>query len=116
MTATDATASTAATTPTVGSDEDATNRLFSTTMLISAVRCTLAYVVFPWLLPLVGVTKNMGPGLGLAIGAVAIAFNVLSIRRFHASDHHWKWPVTALNVTVIVLLSILAVEDLLELF
>lgn len=114
MTATDATAAAA---PLAGDHaEDTTSRLFSTTILISAVRCTLAYVVFPWLLPLLGVTKDMGPGLGLVIGSVAIVFNVLSIRRFHSSGHRWKWPVTALNITVIVLLSILAVQDLLELF
>lgn len=118
MTATDATASSATAAPDLGvaADEETTNRLFSTTILISAVRCTLAYVVFPWLLPVLGITRDLGPGLGLAIGAVAIAFNVVSIRRFHTTDHRWKWPVSALNATVIVLLSVLAVQDLLELF
>ena len=86
--------------------------VFSRSVLISGVRCSLAYVVFPWLLPLVGLSGATGPILGLVIGVVAIGFNIASIRRFHGSDHRWKWAITALNVAVIVLLLILAVEDI----
>ena len=100
--------------PAPGQDE--ATRIFSTSILISAVRCTLAYVVFPWLLPAVGVAGGVGPGIGVVVGVVAIAFNVLSIRRFWATDHRWKWPITALNCTVIGLLSVLLVADLVELF
>jgi hypothetical protein len=91
--------------------EDRATRTFSTSVLVSAVRCTLAYVVFPWLLPAFGLASGVGPAVGLVIGPVAIAFNVASIRRFHASDHRWKWHITALNVTVIVLLTVLLVLD-----
>ena len=92
-------------------DADAAS-LFSRSVLISGIRCTLAYVVFPWLLPLIGLTGAFGPALGLVIGVVAIWFNIASIRRFHASDHRWKWPITTLNVAVIGLLLILAVADI----
>ena len=85
-------------------------------MLVSAVRCTLAYVVFPWLLPAFGVASGVGPAIGLVIGPIAVAFNVASIRRFHASDHRWKWYITTLNVAVIALLTVLFVLDLRELF
>lgn len=94
--------------------EDQANRTFSTSVLVSAVRCTLAYVVFPWLLPAFGVAGDVGPAIGLVIGPVAIAFNVASIRRFHASDHRWKWYITALNVAVIALLCVLFVIDVRE--
>ena len=95
--------------------EDA-NRVFSTSVLVSAVRCTLAYVVFPWLLPALGLASGIGPGIGILVGSVAIAFNVLSIRRFWRADHRWKMPITVLNSAVIVLLSILLVTDLGALF
>ena len=61
--------------------EEQANRTFSTSVLVSAVRCTLAYGVFPWLLPAFGVASGVGPAIGLAIGPIAIAFNVASIRR-----------------------------------
>ena len=92
--------------------EDEATRTFSTSILVSAVRCVLAYIVFPWLLPAVGVARGAGPGIGIVVGVVAIAFNVLSIRRFWRADHRWKWPITALNSAVIALLSILLVADL----
>ena len=93
-------------------DDAEVTGLFSRSVLISGVRCTLAYVVFPWLLPLVGLSDSTGPVIGLVIGVIAIGFNIASIRRFHASDHRWKWPITALNVTMITLLVVLAVEDI----
>jgi hypothetical protein len=105
------TAVTTAPAPDRATDAEATG-VFSRSVLISGIRCTLAYVVFPWLLPLVGLAGAVGPVIGLVIGVVAIGFNIASIRRFHGSDHRWKWPITAVNVSVIVLLMILAVEDI----
>jgi riboflavin transporter FmnP len=89
---------------------DAT-RVFSKSVMISGVRCTLAYVIFPFLLPLLHVSDSVGPYIGIVIGAVAIWFNVLSIRRFWKSGHQWKWYMSALNVAVIAMLSVLFVQD-----
>ena len=36
------------------SDTDLAARRFSRSMIVSGVRCMLAYVVFPWLLPALG--------------------------------------------------------------
>lgn len=94
---------------------DSANRAFSTSILVSAVRCTLTYVVFPWLLPAFGMAGGVGPGVGLAIGVVAIGFNVASIRRFWTSDHQWKIPISVINASVIVLLSVLVVLDVRDL-
>ncbi|HMS14843.1 MAG: hypothetical protein V9E99_05470 [Microthrixaceae bacterium] len=97
------------------SDAEAT-RLFSRSVVISGVRCTLAYVVFPWILPLIGVTATVGPWLGIVIGVVAIGFNIASIRRFWISRHRWRWGITALNLSVIALLTVLLVDDLIDVF
>lgn len=97
------------------STEDPAARVFSASVLVSGVRCLLAYIVFPWLLPALGLAGGAGPGIGLVVGVVAIGFNVASIRRFWASEHRWKWHVTVLNVAVIVLLTVLGVQDVSEL-
>lgn len=117
MTTTESTAARTAeiATPPAAVTTDDANRAFSTSILVSAVRCTLAYVVFPWVLPLLGVAGGIGPGIGLAVGVIAIGFNIASIRRFHRADHRWKWPITALNSCVIVMLSVLAVIDISDL-
>ena len=94
---------------------DTSTRTFSISMVISGIRCVLAYVVFPWLLPVLGVTGGVGPGVGLSIGTVAIGFNVWSIVRFCRADHSLKWIVVPINVAVIVLLLILVGFDVADL-
>ena len=87
-------------------------RTFSISLLVSAVRCTLTYVLIPWVFPLLGIAGGVGPVLGIVIGTAAIVANIVSIRRFHRADHRWKWPMTVVNSGIIVLLVILVVVDL----
>jgi hypothetical protein len=84
---------------------------FQRSMLISAVRCTLTYVVFPFVAPAVGFATGVGPVLGLLIGTFAIVCDVFTIRRFFAVDHRWRWPVAAIAFSVICLLAVLLVQD-----
>ncbi len=100
--------------PTVA-EVDPAARVFSVSIFISAVRCLLTYVIFPWVLPALGVAGGVGPGIGLTVGLVAIASNVASIRRFWVSRHRWRWPITVINSGVIVLVTILVLNDLSDL-
>ena len=90
-------------------------RVFSLSLVISGTRCLLAYIVLPWVLPLLGLAKGVGPAIGIAVGVLAIVFNVLSIRRFAASKHAWRRPVMALNCAVIAGLLVLITIDIAEL-
>ncbi len=94
---------------------DSTQRLFTMSMVISGIRCVLAYVVLPFVTPFLGLAPGVGPVLGLVIGTVAIAANVFSIRRFWKADHRWRKPITVLHVGVIILLLVLMWFDLAEL-
>ncbi len=86
---------------------------FSRSMVVSGIRCALTYVILPFVAPLLGFATGVGPWIGLPLGVVAIAFNVLSIRRFFAADHPRRWFFAALSVSVIGLIVILIVQDLL---
>ena len=90
-------------------------RLFSKSIVISGIRCVLAYLILPFATPFIGLAPGVGAGFGLIIGLVAIAANLFSIRRFWRADHRWKMPVTAIHVAVIALLVVLAVRDVAEL-
>ena len=81
-------------------------------MLISATRCTLTYVVFPFLAPAIGFATGVGPWIGLLIGTVAIVCDVFTVRRFFVADHKWRWPFTMVAGSVIVLLAVLLVQDI----
>ena len=86
-------------------------RVFSKSVVISGIRCLLTYIVFPFVAPLVGIASSTGAVIGVLIGLVAIVFNVLSIRRFFASNHPYRWWASAMNAAVIVLLLVLFVVD-----
>ena len=91
--------------------EEGAERVFSRSVLISGIRCTLTYVIFPFVAPLIGVAADVGAVIGVSIGVVAIVFNIMSIRRFFAADHPYKWWASAMNSAVIVLLVILFIVD-----
>jgi hypothetical protein len=95
--------------------EGAAQRAFSTSILVSATRCLLTYIVLPFVAPALGLAAGVGPAVGIPIGVVAIGCNVLTIRRFWAADHRWRWAYTAIALTVIALLLVLMVEDILDL-
>ncbi len=92
--------------------EGAAQRAFSTSILVSATRCLLTYIVLPFVAPALGLAAGVGPAIGIPVGIVAIGCNVLTIRRFWAADHRWRWAYTAVSLSVIVLLVVLLVDDL----
>ena len=95
----------------IGDIGDDAEGVFSKSVLVSGIRCTLTYVVFPFVAPLVGVTASVGAVVGVVIGVVAVVFNMLSIRRFFRADHPYKWWASAMNLAVIILLVILFAVD-----
>jgi len=101
---------------TEGTATDASARsALERSLLISMVRCLLTYIVLPFVAPVLGAAADVTPWVGLLVGAVAIVFNVASIRRFWRADHRYRWHYTALSVVVIVLLVWLVVSDLADL-
>lgn len=90
-------------------------RRFSQSMIVSGTRCLLAYIVFPYVIPVLGLADVVGPAVGVAIGAVAVVFNGVSIRRFWRVNHRLKWALSVVNVAVIVLMCYLAAGDIAEL-
>ena len=93
------------------SDADA-QRLFSTSILISALRCLLTYIVFPVVTPLVGALSGVAPVIGIPIAVVALVFDVLGIRRFFVAGHRLRWPVTAIYLAVMGLVAYLLAGDI----
>jgi hypothetical protein len=115
---TDAVTTSAPTAPSRAPAADEQNeaaRLFSLSIVISGTRCILTYIVFPWVLPVLGIAGGVGPAVGVVVGVVAIGFNVLSIRRWRASKHAARVPLMTLNSVVIVFLLVLVALDVSEL-
>ena len=106
---------TSGTAPAEAPSRQVAERRFSQSMIVSGTRCLLAYVVFPYVIPVLGLADVVGPAVGVAIGVVAVVFNVVSIRRFWRVNHRLKWALSTVNVAVIGLMCYLAAGDIAEL-
>ncbi len=100
------------------SQQEAAQRLFSVSMVISGFRCILSYVILPFVLPLLGVgaTAGVGPAIGIPVGVIALAFDARGIRRFWAIGYRYKWQMTTIYLMVMALVSYLVVVDIVQLF
>ena len=99
--------------PRSGADE--ARRAFQTSIMVATVRCLLMYIVFPFVLPALGIASGVGPLIGIPISLIAVTAIIMSIRRFWRADHSKRWHYTALGGAVIVFLAVLIVIDLGEL-
>ena len=93
-----------------GSAEGA-RKAFQTSLIVATFRCLLMYIVFPFVLPAIGIAKGVGPVIGLVINLVAMVCIVMSMRRFFRADHPKRWWYFTLGGTVLVFLVGLAVHD-----
>ena len=90
-------------------------RAFQTSIAVAAVRCVLIYLVFPFVLPAIGVAKGVGPAIGLVVNAVAMVCIVFSMRRFWRSDHPKRWWYGVLGGTVFCFLVVSSIVDVAQL-
>jgi hypothetical protein len=91
------------------------HRLFNFSMALSGLRCILGYVVLPIVTPAIGAAARVGPVVGVPIAVVALVFDVMTVRRFWAADHPWRWRVTAIYAVVMVMVLALLIGDVVHL-
>ncbi len=85
---------------------------FQKSLFISTCRCLLMYIVFPFVLPAVGIARGVGPYIGVAIGILAMVSITYSIRRFWRANHSKRWHYTVFGTTIIGFLVFLAIKDI----
>ncbi|MCU1357938.1 MAG: hypothetical protein JWM89_3356 [Acidimicrobiales bacterium] len=93
-----------------GVSSAAAYQAFQKSMLISATRCTLTYVVFPFVLPAVGFAAQ--GAVGVVVGLVAMVCDVFTIRRFFAVDHKYRWYFSTIVFGIMCLLTALLIQDI----
>ena len=85
---------------------------FQKSLFISTCRCLLMYIVFPFVLPAVGIARGVGPFIGVVIGILAMVSITYSIRRFWRANHSKRWHYTIFGLTIIGFLVFLAFKDI----
>ncbi|HIT76484.1 MAG TPA: hypothetical protein IAA98_12940 [Candidatus Avipropionibacterium avicola] len=70
-------------------------------LIISALRCTVVYVVLPFVFPIIGATRLMTTSISFVACAIAIVSAAVSIRRFWRSQHRMRMVYTVAAIAVI---------------
>jgi hypothetical protein len=89
-----------------------TENVFGKSIAISGLRCTLTYIVLPLLAPIFNLTGASLPVIGLLLGAVSMVAITISMRRFFAADHKYRWGYAAIGGTIFVMLIVAGIADI----
>jgi ABC-type iron transport system FetAB permease component len=85
-------------------------------LLLSAIRCTVQYVLLPFVLPWIGVAASVPPWVTLILGAVALASLARNVRRLWQTRHARRWSYLFVAGLVGAALVLFTVVDLRALF
>lgn len=89
---------------------------FQKSLVWTAARCLLMYIVFPFVLPPLGIALGVGPVVGITIGLLAMVSIVYSIRRFWRAEHSKRWHYTVFGSLIIGFLIWATIADTIRLF
>lgn len=81
-------------------------------ILVSALRCTLQYVVLPFVLPWIGVAAAIPPWVTLLLSAIALGSLARNVRIMWRVRHARRWSYLALAAMVGGALLLFTVVDL----
>ena len=93
-------------------DTAAAERTFGFSLLFSGLRCILQYVIFPFILPIVGVSLNAAMPVLLAINLLAMFLIVFSVRRFWRINYKYKWQYLPIAGVALLILTAFIVLDI----
>ncbi len=91
-------------------DSGRADRVLGGSMVWVAIRCTLQYVVLPFILPWFGVTGVFSAALSLVIEAVALVMIAYNVKRLWSTS--WRWRYVALSAGMLAIMGLFAYLDL----
>lgn len=81
-------------------------------ILLSALRCTVQYILLPFVLPWIGVAASIPPWLTFALGVLAIGALARNVRYLWRLGHARKWSYLFLALVIGGALVVFAAIDL----
>jgi hypothetical protein len=92
-------------------DTRSAERAIMFALAFSGIRCTLQYVVLPFVLPVLGITGDVAPQIFLVINIIAILAVISSIRRMWRTNYKYKWQYLVIGSAAMVILTAFTVLD-----
>lgn len=87
-----------------------TDRYTGTYLLIVCVRCTIQYILLPFVLPFFGLGGNIGTGISMAIDFIALG--MISYNIYRLWNTSWRYRYLALSVVMIGILAVFLYNDI----
>jgi hypothetical protein len=78
------------------------NRVIGGSLVFSAVRCTIQYVLLPIVLPLLGMAATIPPAALALLDVAVICSLIYTLRRLWQARHPRRWDYLALAVMSIL--------------
>jgi hypothetical protein len=82
-------------------DESDAQRAFNFSLIFTGIQCTLQYIIFPFILPLLGVATSITLPLLIGINILAIVSMIFSLRRFWQINYKHKWVYLLMSIVLI---------------
>jgi hypothetical protein len=96
---------------TVEGGAKAAQAAMSSSILVSAVRCVLTYLVIPLLQPMAHAFGTVSRPLSVLLCLLGGFMSIRSMRRFWATDHPKRWAYTAFASVLLTYLAYGLVTD-----
>ncbi len=84
-------------------------------IILSGIRCTLTYIVIPFIVPFIGLAAAIDAPLGIVVGLAAMLSLVTTVRRFFMANHPKRWWYTWFAIVMFGFLIVLMGRDLVRL-
>jgi hypothetical protein len=98
--------------PASGQTDRSLGRIIKFSLLISATRCLLTYVLIPVLSPLIQPTLGAEPRIAIPLSGVALWVDARAVRGFWRRGHRWRWKITAVYGVLMAGIVVLLAQDL----
>jgi bacteriorhodopsin len=84
---------------------------FAVPLVFSAARCTGQYVVFPFVLPLLGLATGVPTGIVLTLDGIAAIAIAATLLRLWRTQHSHRWHYLPVGLAFAAMIAILAMND-----
>jgi dolichol kinase len=79
-------------------------------LVFSAVRCTVQYVLLPFVLPWVGLAGAASAAISLLLGLAAVSIILYNMIKLWPTN--WRWRYLGLGTLMLFILSVFLFDDL----
>jgi len=85
------------------------NRIVGGSLVFVGIRCTLQYVILPFILPFLGLNSSLSIAISAALELIALAVIIYNIQRLWHT--HWRWRYVGLSAFTVTIILIFLYSD-----